>query len=284
MYTRAWALFNEFVESMDFDALSIALPVSYEHILMFISYLHLSGFAPTSITTYVTAISFVHKMGSSSDPLTHFAVQKVLCAVNRLKGKVDSRLPITLFILGRLNESLSETVSNRFHRVLLRAMFITAFFGLFRIGELTSSSKEDVHLNLSQCRITDDAVYITITHFKHNISQHPVCLTLNRQSDSSICPVVAMHEYMKLRGSSEGPLFCYLNGKAVTRNFFAQKLKFCLNFCGFDTKMFKCHSFRIGGASYFSSLGYSDDQIKKLGRWNSNAFMIYIRNQNFIIN
>ena len=243
----------------------------------------MTGFSSASITTYITAISYVHKIGNFEDPTLHFIIQKTLAGVNRLTGKLDSRLPITIFILAKLTQALSDSVSNKYHRVLLHAMFTTAFFGLFRIGELTSDGNSVVSLEFTQCRISDRVLNVVIKHFKHNVSQHPILLTLKQQSDELICPVRAMQNYFTVRGSQPGPLFCFLNKKPVTRNFFSQKLKFCLNFCGYDTKRYKCHSFRIGGASYFSSLGYSDSQLKTLGRWNSNAFLAYIRSQRYIL-
>ena len=283
VYKRAWALYNECIAILAGQNQSIGLPLNYVQILTFISYLNLMGFSPSSITTYITGISFVHKMGNYNDPSNHFAVQKTLSAVNRLTGKLDSRLPITLFILATLNESIEKTITNKFQRVLLKAMFTTAFFGLFRIGEITSASGAGhvPALDISQCQMFEDKMEITIKHFKHNVSQHPIILTLHRQTDALICPVTAMQDYLSIRGLSPGPLFCFMSIKPVSRNFFAQKLKFCLNFCGFNVKRYKCHSFRIGGASYFYSLGYSEAQLKTLGRWNSNAFLAYIRNQRF---
>ena len=250
---------------------------------MFISYLNLLRFSSSTITTYITAISYVHKFGDYKDPTSHFAVQKTLSAVNRLTGKLDSRLPITLFILSSLMNAIFHSITNKYHKVLLRAMFTCAFFGLFRVGEITSDGKNIVCLDISQCLVFDDKMILKIIHFKHNVSQRPVLITIKKQSDPSVCPVTAMKQYLIMRGTKEGPLFCFLNGKAVTRKFFSQKLNYCLVFCGFDTKVYKCHSFRIGGASYFCSLGYSDSQLRALGRWNSNAFLLYIRNQCFII-
>ena len=47
--------------------------------------------------------------------------------------------------------------------------------------------------------------------------------------------------------------------------------------CGLDTNRFKGHSFRIGAASEAARLGYSDAQIRLMGRWWSDAVRRYIR-------
>ena len=42
-------------------------------------------------------------------------------------------------------------------------------------------------------------------------------------------------------------------------------------------KLFSSHSFRAGAASMMAAIGYSDDDIKAVGRWSSRAFMEYIK-------
>ena len=105
-----------------------------------------------------------------------------------------------------------------------------------------------------------------------------------RQSDISICPVLAMKQYLEIRDLDDGPLFRFPDGKPISRSFFTKHLKACLIFCGLDVKQYSSHSFMIGSASYLASLGLSDTQIRTMGRWDSNAFLRYIRNQRFILN
>ena len=123
---------------------------------------------------------------------------------------------------------------------------------------------------------------LTISLFKHNVSGQPVQLYLTKQQDTSICPVTALIEYFHLRGSRPGPLFCFPDLKPVPRQFFIKHLKINLSYCGLDTSLYQSHSFRIGGASFFASLGFSDEQIRLLGRWKSNSFRIYIRGQRIL--
>ncbi len=39
----------------------------------------------------------------------------------------------------------------------------------------------------------------------------------------------------------------------------------------------KGHSFRIGAATFAAERGFSDAQIRSMGRWQSDAFRKYIR-------
>ena len=84
-----------------------------------------------------------------------------------------------------------------------------------------------------------------------------------------------INEYLKLRGNKEGPLFL-LEGKPITKSFFSAQLKQLLKITGLSEKITP-HSLRIGSATHWSQLGYSECQIMKRGRWRSNAFLKYIR-------
>ena len=48
-------------------------------------------------------------------------------------------------------------------------------------------------------------------------------------------------------------------------------LQRCLAYCGLDTSRYRSHSFRIGGACHAADRGYSDAQIRALGRWKSDG-------------
>ena len=41
----------------------------------------------------------------------------------------------------------------------------------------------------------------------------------------------------------------------------------------------KSHSYRIGGACHAAEVGYSDDQIRALGRWKSDGFKVYLSSE-----
>ena len=47
--------------------------------------------------------------------------------------------------------------------------------------------------------------------------------------------------------------------------------------CGLDPTKYAGHSFRIGAATSAASKGINDSTIKLLGRWESEAYQIYIR-------
>ena len=74
----------------------------------------------------------------------------------------------------------------------------------------------------------------------------------------------------------DGALFSTPGGKPYATSTAKDDLASVLSFCGLDTKRYKSHSFRIGAASDAALRGFSDAQIRLMGRWLSDAFRQYI--------
>ena len=72
-------------------------------------------------------------------PQNRFQIQKLLTALSR-RQPVDIRLPVTRPVLRELVRALSFTNSSAFQRSLFSALFLVAFYGLFRVDELTAKS------------------------------------------------------------------------------------------------------------------------------------------------
>jgi len=252
---------------------------------LFISYLTFRKLAFSTISSHLSAITYVHKLRGLHDPTKSFLIQKLLIALSR-QQPVDIRLPVTRPLLHELVRALSFTNSSAFQRSLFSAMFLVAFYGLFRIGELTAKSTSLAH-SVVQYRnlafLSRDGhihtVKITISEYKHNASRRPFDILITREVTSSFCPVQALLQYCHLRGSCPGPLFCHADQSPISAHQFNVELKRCLAYCGLDTGRYKSHSFRIGGACHAADRGYSDAQIRALGRWKSDAFKVYLRSE-----
>ena len=88
-----------------------------------------------------------------------------------------------------------------------------------------------------------------------------------------LCPVSAALAYMAIRGASPGPFFCNVQGTPLLKVRFVTELKKALTAIGVDQSQYAGHSFRIGAAM----AGLEEATIRTLGRWKSDAFMLYIR-------
>ena len=277
-YSNAYKLFDKFSKLSGLSILADSLPIDAACIASFISYMFSLAYAPSSIITYVAAISFIHKVGNWPDPANSFIVQKMLIGIQKEQGKTDYRKPILPSLLKKLVWSLNSAVSSNFTRHFFTAIFLLAFYALLRVGEVTMSvSGHDNVLSISDIKLRAGKIELQFRNFKHSQGKHPKIMLINSQRDRSLCPVTAIREYLRHRGYSAGPLFITEAGKPLSRAYFSAVFKSCLRTINVNVNEYNTHSFRIGAATWAAMKGWSDSQIREMGRWRSNAYKKYIR-------
>ena len=274
-YERAWGKLVVFCYSLG-ESTSLPLPVAM--ILLFVAHLHAGGSAPATIISTASAISYFHKINSLPDPTANFIVVKLLAGARNLGSVPDVRLPVTLPILTRLVQVLPVVFSSHYKCIMLRAMMVTAFRAYLRVGEMVPRSKSRLQgcLMIGDVVIAGDLINLSFHHFKHSSRQGPQSLQVRGEylQGSDIHPAAILRElFIQYRGLGAGILFSQPDGSPILRNEFDVSLTRLLNFCGYQSRSFKGHSFRIGAALR----GESDASIRAAGRWASDAFRKYIR-------
>ena len=266
-YQSAWSKFVSFARS---HGLPSSLPVPPEHLLWFCTALANGGLAHSSILPILSAISYFHKLHDVGDSTKDFKLQQLLSSLRRSGASSDSRQPITQDILMKILDRLATSQLSVYERRLFRAMFLTSFNYGLRLGEVSESPH---NLMLSSIVMSSSCFQLTFNSFKHSVG--PPVTHLIQASASQLCPVSAMNIYLSSRGNLQGPLFI-LRGAAVKRRVFTARLQSLVLQCGFQIRL-TSHSFRIGAATWWAHLNYSEAKIKQLGRWRSNAFLKYLR-------
>ena len=100
-----------------------ALPVSIPILMGFIAHLHNEGYAPASIITTVSAISYFHKVNGFQDRARNFLISKLLTEAQNLRSVTDVRLPI----LAQLIRAVPLVFTSHSNCLMLRAMMVLAF-------------------------------------------------------------------------------------------------------------------------------------------------------------
>ena len=196
--------------------------------------------------------------------------------------RLDSRLPPTLPILHRLIQAAPVVTNSPENAALFMAMCSLAFYAFLRVGEMTvvSSNKSNVPLQLDQLTQLVDTnnkvvvLKLSFRNYKHSYNCPTFSLTISREAN--FCPVNIMLKYLDIRGHQPRPLFSSSGGQAVSREIFVDFLSKALLYCNLDPSRYKGHSFRIGAASHAAEQGFTDAQIRIMGRWKSTAFLKYI--------
>ena len=279
-YQSSLAKFSVF--SRSFFPGNQVIPTNMQVLATYIAYLYTKGYAPSTITSQVSAIAFIHKLSNVPDPSESFLIKKLLAGARNLKSHPDIRKPIQQHTLHSLVDSVNHVESSSSSRATIVAMYLLLFHAFLRIGEIVSpvsSPNQVIQYQdvLFQCKDGHPASMVVSIHtFKHKKSAHPSSLSIN-SVQGPYCPVQALWDYCRLRGSRPGPLFTIPNGHPVTRSWFDTIFRRSLTWVGLDPRHFKSHSFRIGAATHAAILGASDAQIQAMGRWSSSAFRKYIR-------
>ena len=281
-YARVWHLLRSFCAEISRPE-KCQPPVSPSIVFLFLTQQVSRGVAGRSLLSYCSAISFVHKLRNLPDPTNSLAIRKLLIAAKKHNPSGDLRLPITSDILSKLLQVLPGLITSHYELKLLSALYLVCFHGCFRIGELLPKSQcqKGLVIQFKDLQM-HSSVMASKHHYMNLILHHSKNLqpgTSTRVSISSKITVDAMREFLKLRGRESGPLFSFPGGLPFLRSRFDFTLKLAVRACNLQGR-YLGHSFRLGAATEAAARGWSDSQIRQLGRWRSNAFLNFIRQSN----
>lgn len=272
LYLRCLAKFREFIT----DTLGNPgwFPATSYQVALYAAHLFTMGYAASTITSNISVLTYYHKLYASQDPASSFLVKRMLLGVAKARPAGDKRMPITRAILSRLVWATQGMDNSTYLPLLLTSMFTLAFYGFLRISEFTLSTKSCHTLQLEDIELSVHGLRIQFRSFKHHVG-HPISIDIARTQGA--CPVKALSAYLKARPKVPGQLFIHNNGTPVTQHFFRAQLRACLQLAGYQSATIRSHSFRIGAATEAAMNGHSNDQIQRMGRWKSSAFLRYIR-------
>jgi len=253
------------------------LPINIGHLILYLTHLHNMGYASSTIISKLSALNFFQLLHGSPNLNSHFLVQKFTSGLSKIQSSVDLRTPITPHILRCLCIAIPQSVTGPYYIKMYKAMMVLSFYAFIRPGEITDSPNnlQFQHLDISKTQVS-----ITFHKFKHHKGP-PVTITIKAQI-TQFCPVAITLQYLTVRGSYPGPLFCHQSGLAITYNQFNQVLANTQVLTQVQQKL-HLHGFRIGAATYAASQGCSEIAIRRMGRWSSNAVQKYIRIHSFNI-
>ena len=104
---------------------------------------------------------------------------------------------------------------------------------------------------------------------------------------SDLDPIVALKAYKGRRDNVFGtanhlPMFLHENGSIYTKSEFNEDLSSLLATypeLSTDRDKWSGHSFRAGLPTILAILGFSPEDIQKWGRWRSDAYLAYLKDQ-----
>ena len=211
--------------------------------------------------------------------LTLRGIRKVHSSVTR------PRTPLTADKLNVIGKRLQRGLWGVYLDKFVWAVLCVAFFGALRCGEFTCRTNFDKSSDLCRGDITFEKdkklqrVYVALTLKTSKTDPfRKGCTILLFQTDELLCPVNALQEYLKVRGTCEldSPLFADRDGTPLRRDRFITLLNDTLQAVGLNDISVTGHSLRRGFATSASAAKVPDNLISTMGRWRSDCYKLYI--------
>ena len=287
-YLCVWRLFNEFYIKLD------KKPETWEdRIVLFVGYLIDNNKKSTTIKSYVSAVKKVLLEDGVEVCENKYLISSLTKACKYVNDKVRIRLPIhkgLLQIILRQVAYMFNTEQNQpYLSALYRAMFVTAYYGLFRIGEIASGSHpvlaKDVHIGHNKNKV----LFVLRTSKTHWTDVKPQTVKITstalavkeKKSIINACPFQLLWEYLMVRRPyqvDDEPFFVFKDRTPVSAENFRKTLRTALEQKGFNPMLYSGHSLRAGRTGDLAKLKIPLSKIRQLGRWRSNAVFNYLKN------
>lgn len=250
----------------------MATSFEIQHFITYLSRYRLLSIS--SVRCYLSSIGFHIKLHSNNDPTKSFAISRLLKTYSQLSKPIKTRKPIDYTLLLKLCDFISNSNISPYYKHCYITMYNLMYHAALRISEVSISSTDQHILLLNS---------ILIDYDKHTISIHFISY---KHSDDD-CPVLVIHcdkllensfkQYLNLRSMHTGPFFCHSDHTPFRRKEIADMLDSHLKSIHYDSSKYNTHSFRIGKATDMSQNGFSELEIKQLGRWKSDAYKSYLK-------
>jgi hypothetical protein len=172
--------------------------------------------SPKSVSLYISALSYFHKINHLPDPTKSFQITKALQGLKRNDIVFpDNRLPITLPILNQLVLSLHTVCSNTYDTKLFTCAFSLAYFGLLRVGEFTVINPDTLHsfhcIQIQHVQTHPNTPYfkLSISHSKTDQSGKSTTQIIHSQIHSPVSSLIHPRFLADYESYPSKPLFFF---------------------------------------------------------------------------
>ena len=286
-YFKIWRAFNNFLVKLD------RRPKTWEdRVALYCAYLTDEGAQSQTIKSYISAIKSVLRDDNYEWNENQVALSSLTRACKIVNDTVRTRLPIYCNLLETILFEVGRYFKDQpYLEILYKTMFLLGYYGLMRVGELTSGNHtvraKDVFVGQNKQKL----LIILYSSKTHDYGARPQKIKISGLEEKSngnksnrnlfFCPFKSVRKYMKAKGETyideEEPFFVFRDRSPVKPNHMRTILKKMIKRLGMDESLYDTHSLRIGRSSDLIRFGYTIDQVKLAGRWKSNAVYKYIR-------
>jgi hypothetical protein len=278
-----------------------ASPLEWERALMdhYAFYGLVKGISHNTLHVRLYAIRRLHlDHGFHLDLRNMMRLKTLQRGLTNLQGGAVRKLAVTPAMLRDIgaNSGLSW---DTWDDAITHTAILTGFFALLRSCEyLKTSHGVDPQKCLRHEHLTflrtgrvipgagdeeADQIILLIEYSKTDALGEGVELVLDADEGNPLCPVGAFNRLRKLLPRRFAPanagaqVFALRNGRVLPKTKLQDVLKASAARMGFNPRDFTSHSLRAGGASAMYHNGFTVEEIKRRGRWESDVWKIYVQ-------
>ena len=244
------------------------------------------GTQSSTIKSYFSAIKHILKCDGYEWDDSKAMLNTVTCSCRVINDRVHIRLPISKKLLDLMLYELQKILDKQLYLLLMyKALFMLAYYGLMRVGELTTGDHpikaKDVHIGKTKDKILL-WLHTSKTHGKESKAQEIKIEALQSSKHTVVvfCPFKIVTSYFMVRGGYDlvqEPFFVFQDKTPVAPNHARAILRHMLTALNLDPDLYGMHSTRSGRALDMYKMGYTVTEIKKAGCWKSSAVYRYLK-------
>jgi integrase len=272
MYESAWAGFETYCHEHTWPA----LPASVNAVAAYLTALADEGQKASTIQVKASAISFMHDGAKLPNPIKTQEIRALMAGIRRTIGTAQQgKAPIGLAEVKRIVAALPDDLRAKRDKALL----LLGFAGAFRRSEL-------VALEVSDIRFNDVKATITLRRSKTDQEGAGKIKTIPMLADESLCPVVALRQWLDAAGINKGIVFRgidkwgHVHDGQMAGIEVARVVKARATAAGLDPRQFAGHSLRAGYVTECAAKDVPTWQImEQTGHTSEKTLRKYIRDE-----
>lgn len=248
------------------------------HFILWCAKTATSTVSSNTIKRYLTGLRMWHVLHDHTFPTVNSHRIWLLlksCSKTEVKKIMQPRSGLLLRDLVDLTDRL--TTSSRVDLVM-KAIILVGFWGLARLGEITRHRDHpETFLQRRDVSFSKDGRSARL-HIRMAKTASPgeTQVIRLRAQPNKLDPINVIHEVLTtIPGSDDDPLFPGVS-LAVPMNR-SRVVSFLKANGPLDGSKWGGHSLRIGGASFQHEAGRALPSLKRLGRWKSSSYKLYVR-------
>ena len=236
----------------------------------------MQSLAPTTIRVYLSALrAWVISLGGQEPQIWTPRVHLACRAISRNHPLPIQAAPLTYDLLSSIIHLLSSSQDH----LLIASALTLQFFACLRASELCTDLTNHIIPRRADVSFNSSSSSLIMLYTVHSSKTAPQGFTVHVGcSRTPICAVCIMRLYLTtFPAPSSDPLFQFSSSQHLTYNHYNRIIKHLVQAIGLDPSIYSSHSLRAGAATQAARAGLAPEAIKRLGRWKSQAYMLYMR-------